>query len=371
MSSLLRFPQTEWIGGRYTLPKKVRERGRLLDLDVVLWLELPTDVVVGSTILDPRDPVPFAQTLEEAMTRPVHGDPRRPGRIRVADVTLAEPLSGSGIPVVVAPVPELDAAFADLSATILARPTSAGPEFTYLGGGTIRPAAVARLFSAASILFRTAPWRRVEEHQIVRVDIPALEVDGACLSVIGGGGESFGLLIFRSIEAYHSFAGAVAASPSARPGGRRAVLSLSFDRRKDVPPELLREIEKHRWPVEGSKGYPVVISLDDGMTPLQLTERDYRILVATTQAFLAFFVRHGQLFATDEPEPVCESFTGDDDITVTLTAPYGTEELFDLDNVFDESPQTSRRPRVGRNDPCPCGSGKKYKKCHLDEDGML
>jgi preprotein translocase subunit SecA len=21
-------------------------------------------------------------------------------------------------------------------------------------------------------------------------------------------------------------------------------------------------------------------------------------------------------------------------------------------------------PHVGRNDPCPCGSGKKYKKCH-------
>jgi len=20
--------------------------------------------------------------------------------------------------------------------------------------------------------------------------------------------------------------------------------------------------------------------------------------------------------------------------------------------------------KVGRNDPCPCGSGKKYKKCH-------
>jgi len=28
--------------------------------------------------------------------------------------------------------------------------------------------------------------------------------------------------------------------------------------------------------------------------------------------------------------------------------------------------QTYRRdrPRVGRNDPCPCGSGKKYKRCH-------
>jgi preprotein translocase subunit SecA len=25
-------------------------------------------------------------------------------------------------------------------------------------------------------------------------------------------------------------------------------------------------------------------------------------------------------------------------------------------------------PRVGRNDPCPCGSGKKYKKCHMQSD---
>jgi uncharacterized protein YecA (UPF0149 family) len=22
------------------------------------------------------------------------------------------------------------------------------------------------------------------------------------------------------------------------------------------------------------------------------------------------------------------------------------------------------QPKVGRNDPCPCGSGKKYKACH-------
>lgn len=25
-------------------------------------------------------------------------------------------------------------------------------------------------------------------------------------------------------------------------------------------------------------------------------------------------------------------------------------------------------PKVGRNDPCPCGSGKKYKHCHLRQD---
>jgi uncharacterized protein YecA (UPF0149 family) len=25
---------------------------------------------------------------------------------------------------------------------------------------------------------------------------------------------------------------------------------------------------------------------------------------------------------------------------------------------------TAAVPEVGRNEPCPCGSGKKYKKCH-------
>ena len=32
----------------------------------------------------------------------------------------------------------------------------------------------------------------------------------------------------------------------------------------------------------------------------------------------------------------------------------------------DAAVKTVRRdePKVGRNDPCPCGSGKKYKKCH-------
>jgi hypothetical protein len=32
----------------------------------------------------------------------------------------------------------------------------------------------------------------------------------------------------------------------------------------------------------------------------------------------------------------------------------------------DDTVKTVKReePKVGRNDPCPCGSGKKYKKCH-------
>jgi len=29
-----------------------------------------------------------------------------------------------------------------------------------------------------------------------------------------------------------------------------------------------------------------------------------------------------------------------------------------------QAPYVRESPKVGRNDPCPCGSGKKFKKCH-------
>ncbi|AEG91930.1 preprotein translocase subunit SecA [Ramlibacter tataouinensis] len=53
---------------------------------------------------------------------------------------------------------------------------------------------------------------------------------------------------------------------------------------------------------------------------------------------------------------------------VTYTAPTVTGEV---ETLVDESTARARPaaaaaslPRVGRNDPCPCGSGKKYKHCH-------
>jgi len=29
-----------------------------------------------------------------------------------------------------------------------------------------------------------------------------------------------------------------------------------------------------------------------------------------------------------------------------------------------QMPMQRDEPKIGRNDPCPCGSGKKYKQCH-------
>jgi hypothetical protein len=35
---------------------------------------------------------------------------------------------------------------------------------------------------------------------------------------------------------------------------------------------------------------------------------------------------------------------------------------------MDESKYLERLSSTGRNEPCPCGSGKKYKKCHMAAD---
>ncbi len=51
-----------------------------------------------------------------------------------------------------------------------------------------------------------------------------------------------------------------------------------------------------------------------------------------------------------------------------LLAPALLEEDLEGDELFDEEPQqpyVNALREVGRNDPCPCGSGKKYKKCCL------
>ena len=39
------------------------------------------------------------------------------------------------------------------------------------------------------------------------------------------------------------------------------------------------------------------------------------------------------------------------------------EDVADLDILLNWPKPTEAEKKVGRNEPCPCGSGKKYKKC--------
>jgi SWIM/SEC-C metal-binding protein len=39
------------------------------------------------------------------------------------------------------------------------------------------------------------------------------------------------------------------------------------------------------------------------------------------------------------------------------------EDIADLEMLLNWPKPTEAEKKVGRNEPCPCGSGKKYKKC--------
>ncbi|HXI36788.1 MAG TPA: preprotein translocase subunit SecA, partial [Burkholderiales bacterium] len=57
------------------------------------------------------------------------------------------------------------------------------------------------------------------------------------------------------------------------------------------------------------------------------------------------------------PEPDDESHVGN------VRLQHGDQPADDGDQA-KKSPNVRHAPKVGRNDPCPCGSGKKYKHCH-------
>lgn len=110
--------------------------------------------------------------------------------------------------------------------------------------------------------------------------------------------------------------------PRAAADDRVVMRSLSFDTQEELAPSLLQEVEEHRWTVAGRNAYPVVLCVTVNKAAIAITEKDVRILTAVTRAFLAFFVRHRELFELEDPEMVRESSQGADGLEVTLTAPY-------------------------------------------------
>lgn len=328
--------------------------------EIILWLELPDDLIVGSTLIDPNGPpVSVVQVLLDAMKRPMTGAPRRPDRVRVADDALAAEVRAAarGLEVVVAPTPELGAIVEMMAEGMPPGETQA----SYLEGGRVSADAVARLFRAAERLWRVSPWTGAHDGQIIRVDAPQLGVKGACLSIIGSLGQSRGLLLFPSLAGYDSFLVA---------GERRrapldlgtTVLSLEFERGADLPRSLRREVASHGWPVAAPDAYPRVEHRDrDGLQRPQ-SAGDVRLMTRIAEAFVPFFLKHCDLFAGDEPEPVCESYYDQNEIEVRFTLPYEAHEAVDV-----PAPRRAAA-KVSRNAPCPCGSGSKYKKCCLPKD---
>ena len=373
----------EWVGGRFAAPVHITGEEAPYRPTLLAWIELPDGLVVGNSLSKPTEERgALGRALVEAMLRPLIGAARRPSSIRVADAELADEVKtvvGDLIPVTIAPTPELDElanAMFDSFTKGTGGGTSGnrgGEDPSYFEDGRVSPAAVADLFAAARLLRHAAPWDLASDQHVLRLDIPELGVEGACVSIIGALGQNFGLLIFPSLARYERFLDA--ASRPRRKSSRIDVgtswLSLTLVPRAELPAPMRHEVAKHAWPVVDEKSYPLVEHRERDGILRPLMDRDVRVASACATSLSAFFVRNHQMIASDESEPICQSFTDDEGRVVRFTLPYEAFPLFDIGADPRSASVAPRTSPLGRNDPCRCGSGKKYKSCHLDEDRLL
>lgn len=371
--------EREWVGGRVLPPFYITE-GMPYRPEMILWLELPEFPVVFFQLSKPGEaPASFGATLLKAMESPMVGPPRRPSTVRVADARLADEVRRvlPEVRVIEAPTPELDDV---LELMLGASEENARREPSYFEDGRVSIEAIEGLFRGAGILYEAAPWKVAGDCQVLRVDIPEYGVGAACLSIVGQLGQSTGLILFPSIEVFERFL-KTAEAPH-RPtepidlGG--TVLSLNYEAASDLPGPMYREVREHGWSVGGPRAYPVVQHRDGDGLLRPLTERDVRVVSACATSLAAFFTKRGDLFRRDTiDEPICESYFDDDDLEVRFTVPYEAGMLFEVNTAprpreaavrrspFTGGKGTSGTAKIGRNEPCPCGSGKKYKHCCL------
>ncbi len=110
--------------------------------------------------------------------------------------------------------------------------------------------------------------------------------------------------------------------------------------------------------------------IDDPYTVLDILDEihDISVLEARTQEYFDLLDYAGVVFESMEQAGAMMQLIVDVRNNTRLWANYGhtPNELFSLEKSKLRLPHPERPisiKAVGRNDPCPCGSGKKYKKC--------
>ncbi|MDR3706706.1 MAG: SEC-C metal-binding domain-containing protein [Capsulimonadaceae bacterium] len=161
------------------------------------------------------------------------------------------------------------------------------------------------------------------------------------------------------------------------------------DKEKSLTPEIMRDVERH-WTITvldrhwmehltnmdylregiGWRGYA-------GTDPLVLYKKEafdmFQLMLGSLQDDVVRLIFNTQVQAA--PPPVFQGIPGFDDIEVDNPerldeeyapgAPLGLAAAQTPNPFLPAQRATAKRlHKVGRNDPCPCGSGKKYKVCH-------
>ena len=273
-----------WQCGVAELPGYVDGEGEPFRPVGIFWMN-EDGMLIGSQVAHPdslEDQI--VVSLGQVMARPLVGLPQRPSRIRVNSPGIAALLQANtvGIAIVCGPTPEVDEALRAMTEAFAADADQRTD--SYLSGGA-DPEQVASLFDAAAGLYRAQPWRIVPDDQsLFEVTITELGVHNWIISTIGQMGQNFGLAVFQSKEDFDCFLDAGTAIEDGLEPELPASLSINFEARGDMPPALLEEIARYRWPVADARGYPWILCIEKDALRRPAAARDLQIAESLLRA---------------------------------------------------------------------------------------
>jgi len=376
-----------WLAGMTSFPSA---RGEVVLALVMEDGEEPMLRAAGRW-LPARDMVPdLGDVMDRAVREPLEGRPHLPAIVRVATEELAASIQDARpeIRVEIGPTTALE-----LELKRVARELDDDETWQWLGG-EIDAAAVEKLFAAARAFEEVEAWEVFGDEQFARVALPGLELREVAVMV----------------SAEQSVTGNAVLSVAIAPG--RAALDawrddmvppdqidVYFFERDDLSDAAWGEAKAHGWQSTGLDLYPRVVTGGEDERPT--TAREMTIATAVLDALSAAMrtepesdvegvvqlevtlatgdlarVRLDPLDVIESQEDDDDDFDGPDVDEDELEKWMAEDEAFlalDDEDPWKPAPKAANAtvrnaPKPGRNDECWCGSGKKYKKCHLEED---
>lgn len=275
--------------------------------DVVLGFDPGSGLITFVEVIDGAGSGGVAGMVNEVLARAPHP----PRRLRVDSEAFAEQLRAGGVtlPIVVAPTAQAH----EVARRLLGAAAKDDRR------ERVAPATQVRLVHAGAALWKQAPWELMYDSQVMRIDVPVLGLRELCLSIVGRLRQSFGLLVFESLDAFEAFG---------RAGQRRRrkmdlggeVLSLTFDT-DETPP------------------VPVVDRMGRDGRPLPVSDAHVTLMSLLAETIATLFARNAAEVVNAGDEAFEAKFTDADGITVVITAPYVTDEELLAPDAADPPPR--------------------------------
>jgi hypothetical protein len=230
-------------------------------------------------------------------------------RLRVEDEEIASALGervGEDVEVVVALTPEVDDALDHFEAFTEAQ----GGGRSHDWSDDAEEAARAGFYAAAARFEEGRPWELASDGHVLAIDVPELEQRGACASILGQAGESFGLLLLRSVDDYCAFLRLAGATERVRrgPGTGVPYFSVNFEHPRDLPggKKLASRARAHGFEPGPEGRVPNIVKASADAVPTPPTTDDYRLATACLEGVRRFVEKHGRLFTEPPRQRITE-----------------------------------------------------------------